>query len=53
MTKPEMAAAIEALQRVVVRLEADVERLKNPWAQGCYGMFSNMPDTPFPKGRQR
>ena len=41
MTKIEMAAAIEALQRSVVRLQADVERLKNPWTrdnmwgQGC------------------
>ena len=56
MTKIEMAAAIEALQRCVVRLQADVERLKNPWAQPYFSMgnaFSNMPDTPFPKGRQR
>jgi len=34
MTKIETAAAIEALQRSVVRLQADVERLKTPsWAQ--------------------
>ena len=55
MTKADMAAAIEALQRSVVRLQADVERLKNPWAQPYFNMnmFSNMPDGPFPKGRQR
>jgi hypothetical protein len=44
------------LQRSVVRLQADVERLKNPWAQPYFNMntmSSNMPDGPFPKGRKR